>query len=471
MIRLLASLALLFAAAPALAADRPNVLFIAVDDLRPQLNCYGKPFMKSPNIDRLAARGVLFERAYCMVPTCGASRASLMAGIRPARNRFTSHLTWAEKDAKGLTTLNTHFKNNGYRTVGLGKVFHHSTDSQEGWSEPVWRPTGRGYQDAALQERAIADHQKKYGKGTKEVRGMAYENVDAPDDNYPDAQIAARAIEQLNGLSKNPDEPFFLAVGFLKPHLPFVAPKKYWDLYDPSQIDLPPNYRAPKGAPRGAVHSSGELRNYAGIPPTGPVDPETARKLIHGYYACVSFTDAQIGRLLDELDRLKLSDNTIIVLWGDHGWQLGEHGMWNKHSCFETSMHAPLLVAAPMRDGVKPGTRVSALTEFIDVYPSLCDLAGLDKPKHLQGASFVELMKNPAAAGKPYAIGRFGAGDTIRSDDFRFSEYTDPRGNVTGSMLYNHRADPSESVNVVAKPEHADRVQDLTQTLREKKGK
>jgi arylsulfatase A-like enzyme len=452
------------------AAERPNVLFVAVDDLRPQLGCYGKSFMHSPNIDRLAARGVLFERAYCMVPTCGASRASLMTGVRPARNRFVNYLTWAERDAEGVTTLNTHFQRNGYTTVSLGKVFHHQEDNAQGWSQPAWRPTIDDYQNQTAHDQAIAEHKRAY-PDRNNVRGPAFEAADASDENYRDGLIAARAIEHLERFGRLPDRPFFLATGFFKPHLPFTAPQKYWDLYEFDKIDIPGNYHAPEDAPDGAVHTSGELRAYAGIPPSGPVDRETARKLIHGYYACVSFTDAQIGKLLDALDRLGLADNTIVVLWGDHGWQLGEHGMWNKHSCFETSMHAPLIVADPTHKDIKPGARVPALTEFIDIYPSLCELCGIPRPDHLEGRSFVPLMRDPSAAGKPFAIGRFGAGDTIRSEHYRFSEYTNRQDKPTGRMLYDHDTDPGENVNVSEHDRNADVVEELTRELRERKGR
>ncbi len=434
-------------AAVAQSADRPNVLFIAVDDLRPQLNCYGKSFMHTPNIDRLAARGVLFERSYCMVPTCGASRASLMTSVRPSRERFTTHLAWAEREAPDAIALNQHFKDHGYTTLSLGKVFHHPTDHADGWSEPAWRSQLPGYQNRAAQQQAIAEN-KRLWPGKSKHRGMPYEMADVSDENYQDSECASEAIKRLEQFAQAPDQPFFLAVGFLKPHLPFVAPKKYWDLYDFDDIDLPDNYSAPKDAPQGAVHNSGELRAYAGIHPTNRVDREMARKLIHGYYACVSFTDAHIGRLLDALDESGLADSTIVVLWGDHGWQLGEHGMWNKHSCFETSMHAPLIISAPQQPNVEPGTRVTNLVEFIDIYPSLCELAGLDIPSHVQGMSFVGQMVDPQAAGKPFAVGRFGAGDTIRSDTFRFSEYRDKQGRITGSMLYDHLADPDENTNV-----------------------
>lgn len=466
-----ATLVLLMATAGmASAAQRPNVLFIAVDDLRPQLNCYGKAFMHTPHLDRLAERGVLFERAYCMVPTCGASRASLMTGMRPAPNRFVNYLAWANKDAPKAVTLNTHFKAHGYTTVSLGKVFHHAADNVHGWSEQPWRPKTGDYHNQALQHRAMAAHRKKYPQG-KKPRGMPYEAFDAPDKTYRDAENASKAIGYLEKFSQQKDRPFFLAVGFYKPHLPFCAPQKYWDLYDASTIKLPHNYRPPKGAPKVALHSSGELRSYASIPPKGPVDPDTARKLIHGYYACVSFIDAQVGRLLDTIDRLGLADNTIVVLWGDHGWQLGEHGMWNKHSCFETSMHAPLLVAAPGGPGIKPGTRVAALTEFIDIYPSLCDLAGLPQPGHLQGRSFVPLLKDPQASWKPFAVGRYRSGDTIRSDQYRFSEYRDKKDNATARMLYDHKADPNETVNASEQPGNADVVTTLCSELNTRKGK
>ena len=458
----------LMAAGPAAAA--PNVLFIAVDDLRPQTASYGKAFMHTPNIDALAERGVLFERAYCMVPTCGASRAALMSGLRPSPTRFVNFLTWAERDAPGATTLNTHFKNHGYTTISLGKVFHHPADNVQGWSEPPWRSQLSEYKTKEANEDAAAAHSLRYPV-RKVVRGLPYEAADVPDEEYRDAETASRAIGYMQRFAKQPDAPFFLALGFFKPHLPFVSPKKYWDLYDPETIDLPKNYWAPKDAPEAAVHTSGELRAYATIPPTGPVDRPTARRLIHGYYASVSFIDAQIGRVMASLDELGLADNTIVVLWGDHGWQLGEHGMWNKHSCFETSMHAPLLIAAPTDKGVKPGTRVPALTEFIDIYPTLAELAGLPAPAHLQGTSLLPLMKNPSAPGKGFAVGRFQKGETIRSEHFRFSEYFSEMGEALGRMLYDHREDPDENVNVSERPSQAGSVSELMEELRRRKGK
>ncbi len=441
---------------------RPNVLFIAVDDLRPELNCYGRSHIHSPNLDALAAGGVRFERAYCMVPTCGASRASLMTGLRPSRSRFVNYLTRADQDAPGITTLNTHFKNQGYHTVSNGKVFHHTGDNVAGWSEKPWRPRGGGYQLAEnkrLRSRVAANG--------KRLRGPAYEAADEDEGQYTDGMIAAKATEDLQRLRKA-NQPFFLAVGFMKPHLPFVAPQKYWDLYDRDDIQLPTNYRVPDNAPSEAIHNSGELRSYHGIPAKGPVSDETAKAMIHGYYACVSFVDAQIGRVLAELERLELDQNTIVVLWGDHGWNLGDHTLWCKHSCFESSLHAPLILRGP---GVPAGQARSQVVEFIDIYPTLCDLAGLNTPEHLQGNSLVPLMQDPGADWKQAAISRFRNGDTIRTDQHRFTQYASRDGRPTTRMMYDHVADPLENKNIAEDPGRAKTVRTLAKSLADKMGR
>ena len=446
--------------------SRPNVLFIAVDDLRPEIACFGAKHMHTPQLDRLASRGVLFERAYCMVPTCGASRASLMTSVRPTRDRFTSYFAWAEKDAPAAVPLHTHFKANGYHTVSLGKVFHNKDDHADGWSEPPWRSKLDQYQKQAEYHADIKKHRKKWPK-KKRHRGMPFEFADADDSDYPDGECTEKALEYLENFSAASGQPFFLAVGFRKPHLPFNAPQKYWDLYDVEDIDLPTNYHAPKDAPKAAIHNSGELRSYAGIHPSEPVDREMGRKLIHGYFACVSFVDAQIGRILNQLDESGLSENTIIVLWGDHGWQLGEHGMWNKHSCFETSMLTPLIVVTPGGEG--RGTRTRGMVEFIDIYPSLCEMAGLGIPPHVEGDSFVALLADPSLPGKPFAVGRFKEGDTIRSDNFRFSSYSAKNGTILGEMLYDHRVDTAENVNRATQERKM--VAELSKKLQELQGK
>ena len=441
------------------AEPRPNVLFIAVDDLRPQLACYGRSEMVTPNLDRLAASGLLFERAYCMVPTCGASRASLMSGMRPKRQRFVSYTARADKDAQGIVTLNTHFKQNGYHTISLGKIFHFPQDNVQGWSEQPWRPDGVTYADPENAALAKKRAQQRGRKG----RGPAFESADVPDETYRDGRLARKAVADLKRL-KQMDKPFFLAVGFFKPHLPFVAPKKYWDFYPREDIRLPANYSVPIDAPKEAIHTSGELRAYADVPRKGPVSDEFARNLIHGYKACVSYTDAQVGLVLDTLKQLDLDENTIVVLWGDHGWNLGEHTMWCKHCCFETSMQVPLLVRAP---GIPGGRRTRGLTELIDIYPSLCELAGLPAPEHLQGTSFEPLLSDPDLPWKRSAIGRFQAGDTIRTDRYRFSEYTARDGKFLGNMLYNHEDDPSETRNIAKRTDEVPRAKKLARQLHE----
>jgi len=439
-------------------AKRPNVLFIAVDDLRPQLGCYGCSQMVTPHLDALAAAGTRFDLANCMVPVCGASRSSLMTGLRPTRSRFRTWNCSTEKDAPGIVPLNAHFKQHGYHTVTNGKIFNNPGDSQYGWSEPDWRPGPIRYLVPENQRL----HLERNVDGRR--RGPATEMGDAPITEYPDGELLDKSLKDLRRLAQN-EQPFFLAVGFRRPHLPFVAPRKYWELYDRSQIKLPETYRAaPKGAPSVALHSFGELRAYSDIPSRGPVSDEMAITLIHGYYACVSFVDDLVGTLLDELDRLELSGNTIVVLWGDHGWNLGEHTLWCKHCCFETSMRAPLLVRAP---GMPSGVACGAPVEFIDIYPSLCELAGLPLPKHLQGTSFVPLLRG--ANGLPAreaAIGRYGSGETIRTAQYRYTEYLDNSNRLKGRMLYDHHADPGETVDIAEHPANRELVDRLSTRLR-----
>ena len=463
------ALATVFSSAAARSQPQPgkkmNVLFIAVDDLRPQLGCYGHTLMRSPVMDRLASDGIIFGRAFCQVPVCGASRASLLTGVRPTRHRFIDYYTRVEEDLPGVPTLPSHFRKNGYHTVSNGKVFHHQFDSEQSWSETPWRPegewTGRGY--LRDENRAIAE--KNNG------RGPAFESAGVSDSDYQDGKIADKAISDLRRLTAM-DTPFFLAVGFMKPHLPFNAPEKYWGMYDREDIDLADNPFRPRGAPDTALHNWVELRQYYGIPPEGPLKDDLARTLVHGYYACVSYTDAQIGRVLSELDRLGLRETTIVVLWGDHGWQLGEHGLWCKHCNFETSLHSPLLVRAP---GFAGGRRSDALTEFVDIYPSLCELCGLSRHDHLQGTSFVPLMENPDRPWKNAAFSRYINGDSIRTDRYRYTEWTEetiPPGlpletRMYDRMLYDHLADPMENANIAELSENRELVTQLSKMLHE----
>jgi iduronate 2-sulfatase len=435
-------------------AERPNVLFIAVDDLRPQLGCYGVPHVKSPHIDRFASRGLLFKRAYCMVPTCGASRASLMTGIRPSPNRFVTFYASAEKETPAAVTLNTHFTRNGYRTISNGKIFHNLEDSAAGWSEPPWRP------------KSFRDRKMPPKPGEKGL-GPPFAVAQGDDDSLYDGQTALKAVADLKRL-KDAGSPFLLAVGFYKPHLPFVCPKKYWDLYPPDLFKAPDLHVPTEGVLFSALHPSYELRTYEGVPLGGPMPDETALGLIRGYHACVSYVDAQIGRVLTELERLGLDGNTIVVLWGDHGWNLGEHGLWCKHSCFETSMRAPLIIRVPGRKG---GVVTEALIEFIDIYPTLCELAGLPVPAQVEGRSFVPLLDDPARPWKDRAVGRYEHGDTIRTDRHRYTEYARSGSRPSSRMLYDHHADPAEHANLAQVPVMTETVGALSRMLAETKGK
>jgi iduronate 2-sulfatase len=298
------------------------------------------------------------------------------------------------------------------------------------------------------------------------------EAPDVPDNALRDGHIADVAIAMMEELQRD-KQPFFLAVGFHKPHLPFIAPKKYFDLYDPDKIAVAANPLPPRDAPKFATYNWNDLRHYYGIPDVGPVSEQQARDLKHAYYACVSFTDAQVGRLLESLDALSLRDSTIVVLWGDHGWQLGEHGMWDKHSNFETSTHAPLIVRAP---GQKPG-RTRALVEFVDIYPTLCELCGLSLDAELEGHSFVPLIEDPDIRWKSAAFSQYqrvipnygkvarGMGYSMRTDRYRFTQWLVPGTGFRAHELYDHRSDPDENINLAAHAEHEKLVDDLKAKL------
>ncbi|UCC97400.1 MAG: sulfatase [Phycisphaerales bacterium] len=450
---------------------RMNVLFIAVDDLRPQLGCYGQQQIISPNIDRLAARGLLFERTYCQQAVCAPSRVSILSGTRPDTTGIYDLNTPLRKAMPDVVTLPEHFKNNGYETLSIGKIYHHPKDDSQGWSaepfragtfpEGTWK--GRGYVTAE----AIGQMQE-YNKTNPNMqgRGPAFEAGDVPDNAYPDGANTDHAIRELNRLK---DKPFFLAMGFYKPHLPFNAPKKYWDMYRPEDIKLADNPFIPKNAPSYAVTNWGELRNYYGIPKKGPCSDDLARQLIHGYYACVSYTDAMIGRLLDELDRLKLREKTVIILWGDHGWKLGEHAGWCKHTNFELDTHVPMILSVP---GMKTaGRRTRALTEYVDIYPTLCEACGLAPPGHLEGLSMMPLLDNPDRRWKKAAFSQYPRGKvmgyTMRTRRFRYTQWQDRKSKmVFARELYDHEKDPHENVNAAAEPEYKQEVQRLSQMLK-----
>lgn len=477
----LAAFALLVTPFAAHAADRPNVLFFAVDDLRPEFGAYGHSYVKSPNLDRLAKSGMTFNRAYCQQAVCSPSRTVVMTGARPDTTKVWDLETHFRVAMPNVVTLGQHFKNHGYFVQGMGKIYHGGFDDAPTWSVPWQTPKATQYarpENIALTQRKVdepaapAKGKKAAKKAARGPRGPAFEAGDVADDYYTDGKTAALAVSTLRELSRK-KEPFFLAVGLAKPHLPFVSPKKYWDLYDPAKIALAPNKFRPRGAPEYAIQGGGELRSYHGIPAESIPD-DLQRQLRHGYYAAISYIDAQLGKVLDELDRLGLRDKTIIILWGDHGWKLGEHDAWCKHSNCENDTNAPLLLAAP---GMKHrGVRTDALVEFVDMYPTLCDLAGLPLPSHLEGTSFKPVLEEPrrpwkAAAFSQYPRGNAGQslmGYSMRTDRYRFTAWMHRRDHskIEAFELYDHRNDPQENTNLADRPENKSLVEQLTTQLR-----
>lgn len=453
-----------------IAADtgRSNVLFIAVDDLRPALGCYGDELAVSPNIDKLAARGTVFTRAYCQQAVCSPSRNGVLTGRRPDTIKIYDLPTNFRTTLPDVVTLPQRFKQNGYHAEGMGKIFHVTNgnhDDAASWSVPSWNPAPRA-RPAQPAPQPPADRAAQ-----KRAKGRPFAARDVPDNGLPDGKIADHAIERLAAL-KDGGKPFFLAVGFHKPHLPFIAPKKYWDMHDPAKLPVGQPAGLPKDAPAYVGNNSGELRQYATVPDRGPIPEEMARKLVHGYYACVSYTDAQVGRVLDELDRLGLRDNTIVVLFGDHGFQLGDHGLFCKHTNFERAVRSTLMVAAPAQRA--PGSRSDGFVEFVDMYPALCELAGLTPPAGLEGTSFVPLLNDPKTPWKRAAFSQWpkripgageGMGHSIRTARYRLTEWTAP-GGYSALELYDYETDPHEAVNLAKSPEHQRVVEGMTGMLR-----
>ena len=446
-----------------MASEQPNILFIAVDDLRPELGCYGTEHIKTPNIDRLATGSSTFLNSYCSVPTCGASRASLMSSIRPIPGkRFMSYKSRADKEAPEYITLPQHFKNNGYTTISNGKVFHHIQDSVSGWSEEP-------YNDIDMDKScSAAVNYDKYWKlpenkkyQAQKRRGPYYERADISDSEYPDGKIADKTIADLKRL-KDAGKPFFVACGFIRPHLPMNAPKKYFDLYDRDKLPLETNRQRIVNLPKQCGNSN-EVNSYA-LVKEDKKSGEFERNIRHGYFACVSFIDAQIGRILDTLDELDLADNTIVVLWGDHGWHLGEHTFFGKHNTLDNATRAPLIIKAP---GVTKGDKLEQLAEFVDIYPTLCELAALETPEHCQGVSLKPVLSDTTVEIKDAVYIAWKNCHTIKTKQFAYTEFVDKQGNVINTMLFDHTNDREENVNVVNNPEYCSVIEKLSNKLNE----
>ncbi len=486
-------------------ARKPNILFIAVDDLKPIMGCYGNKLIKTPNIDRLARMGTMFSNNYCQQSVCGPTRASVMTGMRPDYTKVWDLKTQMRDINPDILTLPQYLISQGYNTVGTGKIFHPSSAIKKidpvSWNLPymeaeatdyangLGKPANNQYQKPENKAMFIVKKERMQRDNDDEmptsIKGPSTENYDVPDHAYEDGVITIKAKEQMVKMHKD-DKPFFLAVGYHKPHLPFVAPKKYWDLYNRVDMPLANFVEHANNAPEIAYHRSGELRNYTDIPAFATFNEpgnyirlktEKQQELIHGYYAAVSYLDAQVGILLNTLDSLGTLNNTIIVLWGDHGWHLGDHDLWEKHTNLEQATRAPLIIAAP---GMKPGPTKS-LSEHLDIFPTICDLAEVPVPTHLQGKSLKPVMLNKKATVNEFAMSQYPRriskeemkkknytsnammGYSMRTDKYRFTiwmnDFTSStpfsENKVYASELYDFVADPLEKRNVIDEKAYA----------------
>lgn len=425
-------------------ARPPNVLFIAVDDLTCALGVYGHPLVKTPNIDALARRSLVFDRAYNQFPLCNPTRASLMTSTRPNTNGVYNLTTHFRQKLPDVVTLPQLFRQHGYRAMRVGKIYHYGVpgdigkaglDDPPSWDETV-NPIGRDKRE----EKMVTNYLPKMGLGV----APAWLAAEGADEEQTDGLVATRAIELMRA---HRDQPFFLAAGFYRPHTPYIAPKKYFDLYPLDSIPAPP---VPDLSlvPPAALWLPDAVKDK---PLFWGLDPLQQRHLIRAYYAAVSFMDAQVGRLLHELDVLGLADNTLVVFWSDHGYLLGEHAQWQKQSMFEESTRAPLMIA-PL-PGFAPAGKTERIVEFLDIYPTVAELAHLPPPATLEGRSLVPLLKNPSLAWPHPAFSQVARGRSIRTEDWRYTEWG--RDGIEGAELYDHRRDPQELHNLAADPAQA----------------
>lgn len=488
-----------FSNANAIAGEKPNILFLSVDDLKPLIGAYGFDEVPTPNMDELASRGTVMLNNHCQQAICAPSRMSMFTGLRPDSTKVWDLRTSIQDANPNAVTMQQWFKEAGYTTAGAGKIMHGARSNHpESWSvpylshrklpfnsnHPVPAHDNAYYQN----EKSHQVYDKLNEKGIKHWKARfdclkdndampSTEALDLPDDAYVDGALTVWAVDQLETYAKS-GENFFLTVGFCKPHLHFVAPKKYWDMIDPEIIELAEFRERAKNSPSFAYHQFGELRSYTDIPNgfNNPVPDEKQRELIHGYYACVAFIDAQIGKILETLDDTGLAENTIVVLWGDHGYHLGDHGMWNKHSNFEQATFAPLIISAP---GYSGNQKTTGMTEMVDTFPTLVELAGLEAPYELEGDSLVPVMKDPEISVKEYAVSQYPRsggrmGYALRTDRYRLVMWmkynwrtTMPfnSGALEAVELYDYEKDPLETINVADNPEYADVVEDMRKKM------
>lgn len=462
-------------------AQKPNILFIGVDDLRPALGCYGDSQAITPHLDKLAERGTVFTRAYCQVASCHPSRTSILTGLRVKTSGVRRNGDGSfRRKMPGHVTLPQHFKEAGWFTQAFGKVFH--VQDPVSWSAPKFLPQTRfgfpiyGKPETQNFQKSVRVTPKpkewwgyKDGRNDKWAKAVSWEDPDVPDETLFDGQVATAVI---GALRKQHEQPFFLAPGFFRPHLPFVAPKKYFDRFPPGSLVLPENRRPSSQTPRFTHYNSAESRSYTDISRSGGIPESKQQELLRGYYASVSYVDAQIGRILEELDKLGLEKNTIVVVWSDHGYHFGEHGTWNKYTNFEEATRSTLIVAAPGQK--KPGSLAKGVVEMLDLYPTLCELAGLTVPESLDGQSFANLLEQPCLPGKPVAFSQSSPrgvlGQSMRTPRYRYTRWT-KGGEVVAEELYDHGADPQEMENLAGEVGEAGALERLRLEFDDRSGR
>jgi iduronate 2-sulfatase len=464
-------------------AAKPNVLLLLVDDLKPALGCYGDAIAKSPQIDKLAARAMRFDKAYCNQSVCAPSRFTLMLGSHSSSTGLYGLGSQLRQVIPDAVTMPQHFAAQGYRTESLGKIFHigHGNNGDpESFSVPHFKEKVIEYADPASTEGGKLTREEAYftnqklGQIRSLPRGAAYESPSVPDEAYADGRVAAETIRRLEA-AKARKVPFFIAAGFARPHLPFSAPKRYWDLYDPADLPMPRIESLPANSAGVGHKRGGEICNYFPAPNHGEAQefsPELKRKLVHGYYASVSYVDAQIGKVVDALDRLGLAENTIIVLWGDHGFHLGDLGVWTKHTNYEQANRIPILIAAP---GIQPGA-TNQPAESVDIFPTLADLAGLPAPigpQPIDGVSLAPVLRSPQSRVRGHAYHcypRSLLGRAIRTERFRLVEWRRPGSarDTAQIELYDYSESEVERANVASNhPEVVQRLRAILDTYPE----
>ncbi len=437
-----------------------NILFISIDDFRPKINSYGESQMITPNIDKLASEGLQFDNAFTNIAVCGASRASIMTGIRPSQDRFNDYRSRASVDTPDAITLNQLFMENGYETISYGKIYHYPNDTGAYWSDNDGGAHQADYQDPEAQERKRNGEFGEHGR-----KGPAFEYPEVDDYAYNDGKVTKRALDKMKAL-KAEDKPFFMAVGYVSPHLPFIQPKKYWDLYDHNEVPLADNAYQPENSPYIAMHAqhdNAELRNmYLDIPSKGLLSDEMSRNLVHGYYASVSYMDALIGDLIDGLDAMGLRDNTTIILWSDHGFFLGEHGFWCKHSTFYEAIKIPFIISSP---GFAKNQTTDSFTELVDVYPTLCELSGIRPPEYIHGESLTPVMENPSVNLKDEIYTRYKQGEAVVDENYSYTEFFQGE-EYLGNMLYDLKLDLRQNTDISKLAENAALVDKYSKKLK-----